>query len=77
MAKLKIYCPSSGCGMPNQLIGYICESEDVFQPIFAPIKGQIVTNAFTSCSRCTKIICTRMGPMSNAICLNCFETKEN
>lgn len=61
----------------KQLIGYICESEDVFQPIFAPIKGQIVTNAFTSCSRCTKIICTRMGPMSNAICLNCFETKEN
>lgn len=48
-------------------IGYTLE------PIYAPHRGSIVTQAFILCSSCKGAISGHGGPRYNAVCLKCVE----
>jgi hypothetical protein len=43
------------------------------QPIYAPKKGYITTQAFILCSSCGGAISSNGGPRYNALCLKCIE----
>jgi hypothetical protein len=42
-----------------------------YQPIYAPLPGQVVTHAFLMCSRCGCSIASSNGPGYEALCLKC------
>ena len=48
-------------------IGYVLE------PIYAPRRGTVVTQAFILCHSCNDAISSTGGPRYNAICLKCAE----
>jgi hypothetical protein len=48
-------------------IGYTLE------PIYAPRRGSIVTQAFVLCSSCGGAVSGTGGPKYNAVCLKCIE----
>lgn len=58
--------------MNEELIGYT-EHETGFEPLYAPPRGSIVTQAFILCRYCRASIYPCMGPRSNAVCLICHE----
>ena len=43
------------------------------QPIYAPSKGSIVTQAFILCSSCRSAISSTGGPKYNSLCLKCLD----
>ena len=53
-------------------IGYV-ERDEGFYKIYAPVKGQIVTQAFMFCKYCNDTIYHCMGPRYDAVCLTCFD----
>ena len=53
-------------------IGYV-ERDEGFYKIYAPVKGQIVTQAFMLCKYCNDTIYHCMGPRYDAVCLTCFD----
>lgn len=53
-------------------IGYV-EREEGHYKIYAPVKGQIVTQAFILCKYCNDTIYHCMGPKYDAVCLTCYE----
>jgi len=58
--------------MDRELIGYI-ERETGFEPLYAPPRGGVVTQAFIHCRYCRGAIYHCMGPRSDAVCLMCHE----
>lgn len=58
--------------MNEELIGYT-EHETGFEPLYAPPRGSIVTQAFIHCRYCMASIYPCMGPQRNAVCLMCHE----
>lgn len=64
---------SKKISMYRKLLGYT--SGDRRQPIFAPMPGALVTQAFILCSQCRKAISGTMGPRTDAWCIPC--TNEN
>ena len=56
----------------RELIGYT-EHETGFEPLYAPPRGSIVTQAFIHCRYCRVSIYHCMGPRSDAVCLICHE----
>lgn len=56
----------------RELIGYT-EHEAGFEPLYAPPRGSIVTQAFIHCRYCRVSIYHCMGPQRNAVCLICHE----
>jgi len=56
----------------QELIGYI-ERESGFDPLYAPPKGSIVTQAFILCKYCGCAISPCMGPKYDAVCVTCYE----
>ena len=58
--------------MDKELIGYT-EREEGFEPLYAPPRGSIVTQAFIHCRYCSGSIYHCMGPRSDAVCLICHE----
>ena len=55
----------------RELIGYT-EHEAGFEPLYAPGKGYIVTQAFIHCRYCRVSIYHCMGPKYDAVCLTCY-----
>lgn len=53
-------------------IGYV-EREEGFYKLYAPVKGQIVTQAFILCKYCNAYIYNSMGPKSDAVCFTCYD----
>ena len=53
-------------------IGYV-EREEGFYKIYAPVKGQIVTQAFILCKYCNGVIYHCTGPKHDAVCFTCYE----
>ena len=53
-------------------IGYT-EHEAGFEPLYAPPRGSIVTQAFIHCRYCHGSIYHCMGPKYDAVCLTCYE----
>lgn len=51
----------------REVIGYRLE------PIYAPRRGQIVTQAFILCRSCGSAISSTGGPGYNSLCLRCIE----
>lgn len=43
------------------------------EPIYAPRRGQIVTQAFRLCASCRGTISSTGGPGYNSLCLRCVE----
>lgn len=43
------------------------------QPIYAPRKGMVVTQAFILCSSCGGAISSNGGPRYNSLCLKCLD----
>jgi len=62
MAKMSMY---------RKLLGYT--GGDKKSPIFEPMSGALVTQAFIHCSQCGKAIYTQMGPRADAWCIACTE----
>ena len=60
--------------MYRKILGY--SSGDKKQPIYAPMPGALVTQAFIYCSQCGGTISGTMGPRQDAWCLSCTE-KQN
>jgi hypothetical protein len=58
--------------MDKELIGYT-ERDEEFEPLYAPPRGSIVTQAFIHCRYCRGSIYHCMGPRSDAVCLMCHE----
>ena len=56
----------------RELIGYT-EHETGFEPLYAPPRGSIVTQAFIHCRYCRVSIYHCMGPRPDAVCLICHE----
>ena len=56
----------------RELIGYT-EHETGFEPLYAPPRGSIVTQAFIHCKYCMASIYHCMGPRRDAVCLTCYE----
>ena len=54
------------------LIGYT-ERDEGFYPLYAPLAGGIVTQAFILCKYCRGAIHPCMGPQSDAVCIPCYE----
>lgn len=48
-------------------IGYTLE------PVYAPRRGYVVTQAFILCSSCGSAISSSGGPRYNAVCLKCID----
>ena len=62
--------------MNEELIGYT-EHESGFEPLYAPLRGNIVTNAFITCKYCHCAIYHCMGPRSDAVCLICYDIEKD
>ena len=62
--------------MTKELIGYT-EHEAGFEPLYAPPRGSIVTQAFIHCRYCRAAVYHCMGPQSNAVCLTCYAKDSN
>lgn len=61
----------------ERIIGYTLNKE-VFEPLYEPEKGSIVTHAFILCGNCGKSVYPCMGPRYKTICLDCNDSsKEN
>ncbi len=45
---------------------------NVYRPIYEPLPGSIVTQAFILCSRCGAAFSSVSGPGSDAVCLACI-----
>ena len=58
-----------------ELIGYM-EHEAGFEPLYAPPRGSIVTQAFIHCRYCHCAIYHCMGPRSDAVCLICYDIEK-
>jgi hypothetical protein len=59
----------------QELIGYT-EHEAGFEPLYAPPRGNIVTQAFIHCKYCMASIYHCMGPRSDAVCLICHDIEK-
>jgi len=57
---------------PRTHIGY-CEREEGYYKVYAPKKGQIVTQAFILCKYCNAVVSGTMGPRSDVLCISCYE----
>jgi len=60
----------------RKLIGYT-ERDEGFYPMYAPLQGSIVTQAFILCRYCQGAISPNMGPRSDAVCLTCYVRSAN
>jgi hypothetical protein len=58
----------------QELIGYI-EHEEEYDPLYAPPKGYIVTQAFILCRYCRGAIYPCMGPKYDAVCFSFYNEK--
>lgn len=56
----------------GELIGY-CEREEGFYPVYAALRGSIVTQAFICCKYCSRAVSTNSGPRYDVLCLSCFD----
>ena len=57
--------------MNEELIGYT-EHESGFEPLYAPPRGSIVTQAFIHCSLCGSVISGHGGICLGALCVKCY-----
>ena len=53
-------------------IGYI-EREEGFYKLYAPVRGQIITQAFILCKYCNGSVYHCMGPKWDAVCFDCYQ----
>ncbi len=53
-------------------IGYT-EREEGFYPLYAPVKGSVVTHAFIMCKYCDGLIYHCSGPRMDAVCFECHD----
>lgn len=60
--------------MYRKILGY--SGGDRTKPIYAPMPGQLVTQAFINCSQCRTMISGNMGPQWSAWCISCTDTGE-
>ena len=60
----------------RELIGYT-EHEAGFEPLYAPPRGSIVTQAFIHCQYCRAAVYHCMGPRSDAVCLICYDIEKD
>ena len=60
--------------MYREIRGY--SSGDKKQPIYAPMPGQLVTQAFIHCSQCGDAVSSNMGPRRDAWCIPCTDKGE-
>lgn len=60
----------------SKVIGYSRAEDGSYKSLHAPDPGRIVTHAFIQCSECGRSVYHCMGPMRNAICLDCFRVKK-
>lgn len=58
--------------MERKHIAYI-EREEGFYNLYAPVKGQIVTQAFILCKYCNYTIYYCNGPKHDAVCFTCYD----
>lgn len=59
--------------MYRKILGY--QAADKKQPIYEPMPGALITQAFIRCCHCEGTISGTMGPRSNAWCIKCTEEK--
>jgi len=57
--------------MYREVLGY--SSGDKKQPIYAPMSGALITQAFIRCSQCGDTISSTMGPRRDAWCIPCTD----
>lgn len=57
--------------MYRELLGY--RSGNKKQPVYAPMPGALVTQAFIFCSQCRAAISSQMGPHRDTWCIPCTE----
>lgn len=60
--------------MYRKLLGY--RSGNRKRPVFAPMPGALVTQAFIFCSQCRTDISPNMGPHRDTWCISCTEKEE-
>ena len=60
--------------MYKKILGYANGNRKL--PIYAPMPGQLVTQALIHCCQCKAWISGNMGPRWNAWCISCTDTGE-
>ena len=63
----------SNISMYRKILGY--SSGDTKQPIYAPMAGALVTQAFIHCSQCGEAVSANNGPRRDAWCIKCTDKK--
>lgn len=64
---------SEQLSMYRKILGYM--KGDKKYPIYKPMAGSLVTNAFIHCSQCREAISGNNGPRQDAWCIKCTDGK--
>jgi hypothetical protein len=61
--------------MDKEIIGYSPIPDGSWEPITPCKKDYIYSAAIVSCSQCSSLIRSMGGPISGALCIDCYQSK--